>query len=155
MAGNREEEIQLIAENRKARHDYHLEDRVEAGLVLQGTEIKSIRARHVQLQDGFVRIINGEAWLFGVHIAPYEQGNRFNHEPTRPRKLLLHRQEIRRLYDQVRREGYTLIPTRLYLKNGRAKVELALARGKKKYDKRQAIAERDAQRRAAAARKMR
>lgn len=155
MAGKQEAPIQVIAENRRARYDYHLEDRVEAGLVLQGTEIKSIRARHVQLQDGYVRILNGEAWLFGVHIAPYEHGNRFNHEPTRPRKLLLHRQEIRRLYDQVRREGYTLIPTRLYLKNGRAKVEVALARGKKKYDKRQAIAEREAKRRAEAARKRR
>lgn len=155
MAGKQEAAIQVIAENRRARYDYHLEDRVEAGLVLQGTEIKSIRARHVQLQDGYVRILNGEAWLFGVHIAPYEHGNRFNHEPTRPRKLLLHREEIRRLYHQVRREGFTLIPTRLYLKNGRAKVEVALARGKKKYDKRQAIAEREAKRRAEAARKRR
>ncbi|MDI3316606.1 MAG: SsrA-binding protein SmpB [Bacillota bacterium] len=142
MRGDRQ-----VAENRKARHDYFVEETVEAGLVLTGTEIKSIRAGHVNLRDSHAMIRNGEAFLYGMHIAPYEQGSRFNHDPLRPRKLLLHRREIDRLYGRVRQQGFTLVPLNLYIKRGRAKVELALVRGKKQYDKRRAIAERDARRR--------
>ena len=138
--------IKVIATNRKAGRDYHLEDKHEAGLVLKGTEIKSIRAGRVNLRDGYVQPRDGELWLINVHIAPYDPSGRYGHEPLRPRKLLLHRREINRLISRVVERGYTLIPTRLYLKEGRAKVEIALARGKRKYDKRQAIAKRDAQR---------
>src|SRR5262249_59809400 len=118
----------LIADNRRARHDYHLLDRQEAGLVLTGTEVKSLRAGRVTLAQAFAEVRDGEAWLVGAEIATYEQGNRANHDPTRPRKLLLHRREIDRLYGQVREKGLTLVPTRLYFKDGRAKVERALAR---------------------------
>jgi SsrA-binding protein len=138
--------IKVIATNRKAGRDFHLEDRREAGLVLMGTEIKSIRAGRVNLSDGYVQPRDGELWLFNVHIAPYDPAGRYGHEPLRPRKLLLHRREIDRLTSRVQERGYTIVPTRLYLKGGRAKVEIALARGKRKYDKRQAIAKRDAQR---------
>jgi len=138
--------IKVVATNRKAGRDFHLDDRREAGLVLMGTEIKSIRAGGVNLSDGYVQPRNGELWLINVHIAPYDPSGRYGHEPLRPRKLLLHRQEINRLISRVQERGYTIIPTRLYLKHGRAKVEIALARGKRKYDKRQAIAKRDAQR---------
>jgi SsrA-binding protein len=138
--------LKVVATNRKAGRDYHLEDRHEAGLVLLGTEIKSIRAGRVNLGDGYVQPRDGELWLINVHIAPYDPSGRYGHEPLRPRKLLLHRREITRLTSRVVERGYTLIPTRLYLKGGRAKVEIALARGKRKYDKRQAIAKRDAQR---------
>lgn len=138
--------LKVVATNRKAGRDYHLEDRHEAGLVLLGTEIKSIRAGRVNLSDGYVQPRDGELWLINVHIAPYDPSGRYGHEPLRPRKLLLHRREITRLTSRVVERGYTLIPTRLYLKGGRAKVEIALARGKRKYDKRQAIAKRDAQR---------
>lgn len=133
----------IIATNRKARHDYYLLDTYEAGISLVGSEIKSIRAGHVSIQEAYVRIDGEEAWLIDAHISPYDQANRYNHEPRRPRKLLLHKKEIYRLYDDVRRKSITIIPIRLYLKNGLAKVEIATARGKKKYDKRQAIAERD------------
>jgi SsrA-binding protein len=138
--------IKVIATNRKAGRDFHLEDRHEAGLVLMGTEIKSIRAGRVNLSDGYVQPRDGELWLLNVHVAPYDPAGRYGHEPLRPRKLLLHRREIERLASRVRERGYTIVPTRLYLKGGRAKVEIALARGKRKYDKRQAIAKRDAQR---------
>ena len=138
--------IKVIATNRKAGRDFHLEDRHEAGLVLMGTEIKSIRAGRVNLSDGYVQPRDGELWLVNVHVAPYDPAGRYGHEPLRPRKLLLHRREIERLASRVRERGYTIVPTRLYLKGGRAKVEIALARGKRKYDKRQAIAKRDAQR---------
>lgn len=138
--------IKIIATNRKAGRDFHLEDRHEAGLVLMGTEIKSIRAGRVNLSDGYVQPRDGELWLINVHIAPYDPAGRYGHEPLRPRKLLLHRREIERLASRVRERGYTIVPTRLYLKGGRAKVEIALARGKRQYDKRQAIAKRDAQR---------
>lgn len=138
--------IKVVATNRKAGRDFHLDDRREAGLVLMGTEIKSIRAGRVNLSDGYVQPRNGELWLINVHIAPYDPSGRYGHEPLRPRKLLLHRQEINRLISRVQERGYTIIPTRLYLKHGRAKIEIALARGKRKYDKRQAIAKRDAQR---------
>lgn len=138
--------IKVVATNRKAARDFHLEERREAGLVLMGTEIKSIRAGRVNLSDGYVQPRDGELWLFNVHIAPYDPSGRYGHEPLRPRKLLLHRREIDRLISRVRERGYTIVPTRLYLKEGRAKVEIALARGKRKYDKRQVIAKRDAQR---------
>jgi SsrA-binding protein len=140
------EGVKVIANNRRAYHDYFIDDKLEAGLVLTGTEIKSIREGRVNLRDGYVRIADGEAWLTNVHIAPYEQGNRYNHEPLRDRKLLLHRDEIASLIGRARQRGYTIIPLQLYLKRGRAKIELGLARGKKQYDKRASIAEREAQR---------
>ncbi len=136
----------VIATNRKASFSYFLEDRFEAGLVLTGTEIKSIRAGRVNLQQAYVLAQGDELWLIDAHIAPYEHGNRENHEPRRPRKLLLHRRQIDRLIDRVTTRGYTIIPTLLYLKGGRAKVEIALARGKRQYDKRQSIAKRDSDR---------
>lgn len=137
------EGIKTIATNRKARHDYFVEDTIEAGLVLTGTEIKSIRAGRVNLQDSFAQIRNGEVWMVGAHIAPYTHGNRENHEPRRDRKLLLHRREIAKLTSKVTERGWTLVPLSLYLRNGRAKIELALVRGKKQYDKRDSIAKRD------------
>jgi SsrA-binding protein len=138
--------IKVVATNRKARHEYHFHDIYEAGLVLQGSEIKSIRGGRVSLQEGFVLFEGGEAWLVNVHIAPYDPASRQGHEPRRRRKLLLHRREINRLSAQVQEKGYTLIPTRLYLKDGRAKVEIALAKGKKLHDKRQTLAERESKR---------
>ncbi len=132
-----------IATNRKALHDYFIEDTYEAGIALTGTEIKSVRAARVNLRDGFIQIRSGEAWLLNVHISPYDFGNRENHEPRRERKLLLHKQEIRRLQSKVSERGWTVVPLRLYLKDGRAKVEIALVRGKRLYDKRDAVAERD------------
>jgi SsrA-binding protein len=138
--------IKVIATNRKARYQYHFHDTYEAGLVLKGSEIKSIRASQVSLQEGFVVFEGGEAWLVNVHVAPYHPASRENHEPRRKRKLLLHRREIERLRSRVQEKGFTVVPTRLYLKDGRAKVEIALARGKKLHDKRQAIAERDSKR---------
>ena len=136
----------LIADNRRARHDYQLLDRVEAGVVLTGTEVKSLRAGRATLGQAYAEVRDGEAWLVGAEIATYEQGNRANHEPARTRKLLLHRREIDRLYGQVREKGLTLVPTKLYFKDGRVKVELALARGKDVRDKRRAVADRDAKR---------
>jgi SsrA-binding protein len=136
----------LIVDNRRARHDYQLLERVEAGLVLTGTEVKSLRAGRALLGQAYADVRDGEAWLHGAEIAVYDQGNRANHDPTRARKLLLHRREIDRLYGQVREKGLTLVPTRLYFKDGRVKVELALARGKDTVDKRRALAERDAKR---------
>jgi SsrA-binding protein len=137
----------MIAVNRKARHEYHIEDSLEAGLALTGTEIKSVRARKVNLAEAYARIEGGEAWLVGAHIAPFEGGNRMNHEPRRDRKLLLHRSEIDSLLGRTRAKGLTLVPLRLYIsERGLAKVELGLARGKQLHDKRRAIAERDARR---------
>ncbi len=135
----------IVVQNRKARHEYHVLDTWETGVVLQGTEVKSLREGKANMQDSFARVMNGEVWLFNLHISPYEQGNRFNHEPTRTRKLLLHKREISSLIGKVKERGLTLVPTRLYFKDGRAKVELALARGRKAHDKRQVLAERDAQ----------
>ncbi len=135
-----------ITVNRKAYHDYHIEESVEAGLVLTGTEIKSIRAGRVNLRDAYARSENGELWLVGAHIAQYPGGNRYNHEPKRPRKLLLHRRQIAELSGAVMRKGLTIVPLKMYLKNGIAKVELGLVRGKKVYDKRETLALRDAQR---------
>jgi SsrA-binding protein len=136
----------IVAQNRRARHEYDIEETLEAGLVLTGTEIKSVRAGHVQLQDAYARVQEGEAWLHHMHIAPYEQGGRSNVDPDRPRKLLLHRREIDRLIGKAQEKGLSLIPLSIYLRNGFAKVDLAIARGRKLYDKRQAIAERDARR---------
>ena len=135
-----------IAENRRARHDYVLSDRVEAGLVLTGTEVKSLRDGRVVLGQAFADVRDGEAWLHGASIAVYENGNIANHDPDRPRKLLLHRKEIDSLSGKTRDKGMTIVPTRLYFKDGRVKVELAVARGKEQRDKRRDIADRDAQR---------
>jgi SsrA-binding protein len=136
----------LIADNRRARHDYDLLERVEAGLVLTGTEVKSLRDGKVQLGQAYADLRGGEAWLVGASIAEYPGGNRQNHVPDRDRKLLLHRHQIESLRGKVQEKGLTLVPTRLYFKDGRVKVELALARGRERADKRRAIAERDAQR---------
>jgi SsrA-binding protein len=140
------EPVKVIATNRKAGHDYQIEDRFEAGLALQGTEIKSIRAGSVSLRDGYVTPREGELWLVNVHIAAYEPAGRRGHEPLRPRKLLMHRREINRLLGRMQEKGYTIVPLRLYLKRGRAKVEIALVRGKRQYDKRAAIAKRESDR---------
>jgi SsrA-binding protein len=136
----------IIASNRRARHDYTIEDTVEAGLVLTGTEVKSLRAGRASLVDGFGQITDGEAWLHGVHIPQYTQGTWTNHEPRRVRKLLLHRKEIDKLASSVSERGLTLIPLSLYFSDGKAKIELGLARGKRTYDKRQDLAKRDAAR---------
>lgn len=138
------EDIKVLATNRKAGFEYFLLDRFEAGLALQGSEIKSIRAGQISIQESFVEVENGrQAFLVEAHIAPYEQANRFNHDPRRKRRLLLHKKEIRKLWDSVRIKGMTIVPTRVYIKNGRAKIEIALAKGRKAYDKRAAIAKRD------------
>jgi SsrA-binding protein len=138
--------VKLIAENRKARHEYQLLERWEAGLVLTGTEVKSLRQGGASLQQAYADVREGEVWLVGAHIAEYGQGNVHNHDPDRERKLLMHRREIESLYGKVRERGLTLVPTRMYFKDGRAKVELALARGKEQRDKRRDIAKRDADR---------
>jgi SsrA-binding protein len=138
--------IKIVATNRKARHEYFLLDTYEAGIVLLGSEIKSIRAGHISLAEAYVMVDGQEAWLMDAHIAPYTQASVYNHEPRRQRKLLLHRGEIQRLWDDVRKKGLTIVPTKVYLKEGRAKVEIALAKGKKLFDKRQAIAKRDFER---------
>ena len=140
------ESVKIVATNRKATHDYHIEDRFEAGLALLGSEIKSIRAGRASLRDGFVIPRGDELWLTNVHIAPYQPASRQGHDPLRPRRLLLHRKEINRLLSRVQERGFTIIPLRLYLKRGRVKVEIGLARGKRQYDKRATLAERDAQR---------
>jgi SsrA-binding protein len=137
----------IITRNKKAYHDYHILNTYEAGIVLQGSEIKSIRANRINLLDGYVQEINGELWLMGVHISLYEQANIFGHQdPLRPRKLLLHKREIAKIIDQIQQKGSTAVPTMVYMVRGRAKVEIALAKGKKLYDKRQSIAKRDSQR---------
>ncbi len=136
----------LITQNRKARHDYLIEDTFEAGLALVGTEVKSCRDGKANLTDAYAAVQDGEIWLMQCHINPYSHGNRANHDPLRPRKLLLHRGEIERLKAAVTQDGRTLVPLRLYFKHGLAKAEIAIARGKKTYDKRQSIAKRDAER---------
>jgi SsrA-binding protein len=138
--------IKTVATNRKAYHDYHIGESIEAGIALTGTEIKSIRAGKVSLNDAYVRPENGELWLLNAHIARYEAGGPFSHEPTRARKLLLHRKEIASFSSQVAEKGLTLVPLRLYLKDSIAKVEVALAKGKRLYDKREAIARREVER---------
>jgi SsrA-binding protein len=136
----------LIVSNRKARYEYQVLDTWEAGLVLQGTEVKALRQGKANLQDAFARFDAGELWLFNLHISPYEQGNRFNHDPLRPRKLLLSRRELRKLVGQVEQKGLTLVPLDLHFRQGIAKVNLALARGKKLHDKRDDVKRRDAER---------
>jgi SsrA-binding protein len=138
--------MKVISTNRKAHFDYFIEDRFEAGLALKGSEIKSIRAGSVSIREAFIQVDGKEAWLVDAHIGPYDPASRQNHEPRRKRKLLLHKREITKLTDKVRQKGYTIVPLRLYLKSGIAKIEIALARGKRKYDKRQVIAKRDAER---------
>ena len=136
----------LIAQNKKARHDYHIDETYEAGLALVGTEVKSLRAGRASLVDAYGRIKDGEVWLEGAHIPEYDQGSWTNHEPRRPRKLLLHRDEIAKLIGKTKESGQTLVPLSMYFKDGKAKVEIALARGKRAYDKRQTLAARDAER---------
>ena len=140
------EGIKVVSENRKAFHDYFIDDRVEAGIILTGTEIKSIRNGKVNLKDSYARINNGEIWVYQMHISAYEQGNHYNHDPLRPRKLLLHRTEINKLVGKIQLQGLTLLPIKIYLKNGMAKIELAVGQGKKNYDKRQVLAEREGKR---------
>lgn len=143
----KDENIKVVATNRKARHEYFVEDTIEAGLVLTGTEVKSIRQGRVNVKESYAAIENGEAFIYGMHISPYEQGNVYNVDPLRKRKLLLHKREIRRLNYVIMQKGYTLVPLRVYIKNGLVKLELAIAKGKKLYDKREDIAKRDAERR--------
>ncbi|MDL2263898.1 SsrA-binding protein SmpB [Synergistaceae bacterium OttesenSCG-928-I11] len=146
-AQDKKREDQTVARNRKARHEYFVLDSMEVGIVLSGTEIKSVRNGQVNLRDGFARIENGELWLHNVHISPYEKGTYYNKEPMRPRKLLAHKSQILKLFQKTREKGLTLIPLAMYIKEGkRAKVELALAKGKQQHDKRDSIAERDADR---------
>ena len=137
--------FKTVASNRKARHNYYLSDSIEAGISLKGSEIKSIRAGQISINEAYVAIDNMEAWLVDCHIAPYDQASYLGHEPRRRRKLLLHRKEINKLWDEVRKKGVTIVPTRVYLKEGRAKVEIAVGRGKRQYDKRHDIAKRDAE----------
>lgn len=138
--------VKQVAENRQARHEYFIEETYEAGLVLTGTEVKSIRLGRLSLRDGYAEVRDGEAWLLNVHISPYDKGNRFNQDPIRRRKLLLHKGEIRKLQAAVRERGYTLVPLNLFLKNNRVKITLAIGRGKKQYDKRETLAKRDVER---------
>ena len=138
--------IKTVATNRKAYHDYHIQDSIEAGITLTGTEIKSIRTGRINLRDAFVRPAKDELWLLNAHIARYEPGSYLSHEPTRPRKLLLHRKQIDNLISKVQEKGFTLVPLKLYIKNDIAKVEVALAKGKRQYDKREAITRRETER---------
>ncbi|BAB07271.1 small protein B [Halalkalibacterium halodurans C-125] len=141
-----ETEGKVIAQNKKARHDYFIEETFEAGMVLQGTEIKSIRAGRANLKDSFARVSNGEVYLHNCHISEYEQGNRYNHEPTRARKLLLHKKQIDTLIGQTQQKGYTIVPLKIYIKNGFAKCLIGLGKGKKTFDKRETLRRRDAKR---------
>ncbi len=138
--------VKIITNNRRARHDYHVLEKHEAGIELRGTEVKSLRDGKIQLKDSYVSVRDGELYLVGTHISPYEQGNIYNHEPERDRRLLMHKNEIRRLGAQVAEKGLTLIPLSLYFKNGRAKVEVGLCRGKQTHDKRETVREREAKR---------
>ena len=142
----KEKNKNLLAQNRKARHDYFIKETLEAGIALTGTEIKSVRARRITLKDGYVQIINGSAFLENVHISEYKQGNRYNHDPLRSRRLLLHKNEIRRLAKAAEERGITIIPLKVYLKHGFAKVLIGVAQGKKQYDKRETIKKRDQER---------
>ena len=141
-----DEGIKIIAQNKKARHDYFIEETYEAGIVLAGTEVKPVRQGNVNIRDSYAVIKDGEVFLYNMHISPYEKGNIFNRDPLRTRKLLLNRREINKLTGYVQQKGYTLVPLKVYLKRGWVKIELAVAKGKKSYDKRQSIAKRDAQR---------
>jgi SsrA-binding protein len=140
------ESIKVVADNRKAFHDYHIIERFETGIVLTGTEVKSIRAGKINLKDSYASVQNGEMWLIGTHVSPYEQGNRSNKDPLRHRKLLLHKNEILRLFLQVKQEGLTIVPLKCYFKRGRVKIEIALVKGKHTYDKREALSKRESQR---------
>ncbi|MFQ7290033.1 MAG: SsrA-binding protein SmpB [Lacrimispora saccharolytica] len=144
----KEKESRLIANNKKAYHDYFIEDKYEAGIALAGTEVKSLRMGKCSIKESFLRIENGEVYIYGMHISPYEKGNIFNKDPLRVRKLLLHDYEIRKLQNQIKEKGYTLVPLQVYFKNSLVKVEIGLARGKKLYDKRQDIAKKDQRREA-------
>jgi SsrA-binding protein len=139
-------ESKTVAQNKKANHDYFIEETFEAGIVLQGTEIKSIRAGRVNLKDSFARIQKGEVFIYNMHISQYEQGNRYNHDPLRTRKLLLHRKQISKLIGETKEQGYSLVPLKMYIKDGFAKVLLGLGRGKKKYDKREDLKKKEAKR---------
>ena len=147
-------DVKVVATNRKARFEYFLLEHLEAGISLQGSEIKSIRAGQVSLAEAYVQVDGHEAWLMNAHVAPYEAANRFNHDPLRPRRLLLHRREIRELFNAVRQKGVTIVPVQMAIKNGRAKLEIAIAKGKKLYDKRHEIAKRDEEREAARSRRV-
>ena len=140
------DDVKVVSTNKKAGFEYFLLDRFEAGISLKGSEIKSIRAGQISLAEAYVKADERDAWLMDAHVAPYIQANRFNHDPKRPRRLLLHKKEIRQMWEAVRQKGVTIVPIRVYLKDGRAKLEIAIAKGKKLYDKREAIARRDAER---------
>ena len=142
------ESMKLIANNKKAYHDYFVDEKLEAGLVLHGTEVKSLRLGKCSIKEAFIRIENGEVWVYGMHISPYEMGNIFNKDPLRPKKLLLHKYEINKLLGKIKEKGVTLVPLQVYFKEGRAKIEMGLCRGKKLYDKRQDIAKKDQKREA-------
>ncbi len=142
------EEMKLVANNKKAYHDYFIEEKYEAGLVLHGTEVKSLRMGKCSIKEAFIRIENSEVFIYGMHISPYEKGNIFNKDPLRVRKLLLHKQQIRKLIGNSAEKGYTIVPLQVYFKEGRAKIEIGLAKGKKLYDKRQDIARKDQRREA-------
>ena len=142
------EAVKLVANNKKAYHDYFIDEKYEAGLVLHGTEVKSLRMSKCSIKEAWVRIQDGEVWVYGMHISPYEKGNIFNKDPLRPRKLLMHKAEIGKLLGKVKEKGITLVPLQVYFKNGRAKLEIGLARGKKLYDKREELAKRDMRREA-------
>lgn len=142
------EEMKLVANNKKAYHDYFIEEKYEAGLVLHGTEVKSLRMGKCSIKEAFIRIENGEVFIYGMHISPYEKGNIFNKDPLRVRKLLLHKLQIRKLIGNSAEKGYTIVPLQVYFKDGRAKIEIGLAKGKKLYDKRQDIAKKDQRREA-------
>ena len=142
------ESMKLVANNKKAYHDYFVDEKYEAGLVLHGTEVKSLRMGKCSIKEAFIRIENGEVWVYGMHISPYEMGNIFNKDPLRPKKLLMHKAEINKLLGKIKEKGITLVPLRVYFKEGRAKIEVGLCRGKKLYDKRQDIAKKDQRREA-------
>jgi SsrA-binding protein len=141
------ESMKLVANNKKAYYDYFVDEKFEAGLVLHGTEVKSLRLGKCSIKEAFIRIENGEVWVYGMHISPYEMGNIFNKDPLRPKKLLLHKYEINKLLGKIKEKGFTLVPLQVYFKEGRAKIEMGLCRGKKLYDKRQDLAKKDANRR--------
>ena len=141
-------ESKLVANNKKAYHDYFIEEKYEAGIALAGTEVKSLRMGKCSIKEAFIRIENGEVWVYGMHVSPYEKGNIFNKDPLRPRKLLLHKKEIWKLLGKMKEKGYTLVPLQVYFKEGKAKEEIGLAKGKKLYDKRDDIAKKDQRREA-------
>ena len=142
------EAMKLVAGNKKAYHDYFVDEKYETGLVLHGTEVKSLRLGQCSIKEAFVRIENGEVWIYGMHISPYEKGNIFNKDPMRPKKILMHKSEINKLLGKIKEKGFALVPLQVYFKDGRAKLEIGLCRGKKLYDKRADIAKRDVQREA-------